>query len=35
MLIIVALGVLAFGVVLIGYASIASGLPSPDELQKR
>ena len=35
MLIIVALGVLALGVVLVGYASIARDLPMPDELQAR
>ena len=35
MLIIVALGVLAFGVVLVGYAGIARDLPMPDELQAR
>ena len=34
-LIIVALGVLAFGVVLVGYAGIARDLPMPDELQAR
>jgi len=32
-LIIVALGVLAFGLVLVGYAGIARDLPMPDELQ--
>ncbi len=34
-LIIVALGVLAFGIVLVGYAGIARDLPMPDELQAR
>ena len=34
-LILAALGVLAFGVVLVGYASIARDLPQPDELQAR
>ncbi len=34
-LIITALGVLVFGVVLVGYAGVARGLPMPDELQAR